>query len=158
MTKRVERAFAGQTLSATRYNRLVDAINEQIDAAAGSVGTDPGFRPREIIAVEIKALAAIIENPVYIDCVLPGESANVDAVVYRLNLPQIYTETSRVGVSYLYTDLNTRTATSAGQTDETQFLTPPLTVGEIVAGWDDYGTWRMLGDGRMWAVDPPASP
>lgn len=76
-------------------------------------------------------------------------------------LPPLYTELSRPfpagTVTYVYTDINTRTASGAAGPNETQLLTPPILAGEIIATeWSDANVaYVMLGDGRMWGVDPP---
>lgn len=67
-------------------------------------------------------------------------------------LPPIFTETARGAITFVYSDLNNRTATE-GPTVETQQITPSLIVGEAVqaAYFSELDIWQFISDGRMWA-------
>ena len=153
---RAPRFFRGQKLGATALNRLSDAANAANAAAVGAVGFNPGFLPHTTVRLAIQSFGA----PGFIMCTLPGQTGNGSARIWTVELPPVYTEPSRnfggsIGnVTYVYTDHNTRTAT--GSTTETQYLTPPLILDEVIEARDENSVFRMLGDGRMWAVDPPA--
>ena len=130
MTRRARPFYAGQRIQALRdpLNRLVRAINEQpgggraaVPAAAASV------------ALEIKALGATT-----LTCVDPGNDAS--AREYTVAVPPTFTEASRGGVSYVYTDINNRTADGT----ETQKLTPEYIVGDTIRA-----AWRLDGDGSL---------
>ena len=150
MKERLYFVQAGDPISADAYNRMVRNNNLALRA-------DHAPQPDEYLLVaqvaEIQAFDTINR---LLHCVEPGASE-----VFDVRLPELYTEASRdfgtpIGiVNYAYVDLNERNATG-GSPAEQQFLTPPLVIGEIIlvefaAGTDDY---VMVGDGRMWAVDP----
>ena len=78
--------------------------------------------------------------------------------------------TARDGVTYVYTDSQTRTASKSGETDELQRVTPKYLVGDrievtIVRGLTlitqvDEQRGRPIDknvDGRAWAAEPPSS-
>lgn len=77
-------------------------------------------------------------------------------------------ETSRDGVTYVYTDSQTRTASKAGETDETQRVTPGYLVGDYIEATTHRGPSGVAEvdsqrgapidsnvDGRAWAAEPP---
>lgn len=154
-TKLVEQFVAGERLGATRLNRIVDEIN---NAAAerepfGSVAVEARDGARSFVRLEVKAFA----QPDLV-CVLPGEAANPSAREYTVKLPTIFIESTRdIGlaspVTYVYSSVNTRTASSPGETNETQVITPPFVVGEVVEVFaTDAGTYQVSTDGRFWGV------
>ena len=154
--KRATRFVAGQTIGATQLNRVVDLANELASSPAGSRAIDPLFTTP--FDLEIKALGTTA--PYTLTCVYPGESANSNAFEWTISTPALFNEPSRdfggaIGVvNYTYTNINTRTAT--GGTTETQYVTPPFVVGEViqVQALNEGAVFAMVPDGRMWAVDP----
>lgn len=147
MARRIERLYRGQKIKGLRkpLNRLITQAN---DGTLEVVlrGTDEGLIPDRLLVLEIKALGTLT-----LTCVGAGLAADPDAFQYEVTLPQIFTEASRDGIAYVYSDINTRLADGT----ESQELTPKFIVGEFVpCMWVDLGDsgfWRFMGDGRMWA-------
>lgn len=123
-------------------NRLVKRVNA--DPLGTSRATIPIAYPS--IELEIKTLGAST-----LTCVDPGAAADPQAREYTVVLPPTFTETSREGVSYTYTDINTRTADGS----ENQKMTPSYVVGDkIRAAYRFEGDGSLLDlniDGRQWA-------
>lgn len=152
MSQKLYQVKAGDPISASEYNRMTRAVNSFLQENHSPMAA-------QYAAVAQTAEIAVLDfaNSL-IQCIeTTGATDQFD-----VRLPELYTEASRafggtIGtVTYVYSDLNTRTATGTGD-PETQYLTPPLVVGEVIeimfaGGPDDY---VMLGDGRMWAIDPP---
>ena len=147
MTRRVSRFFRGQSIRDLRLplNRLVEQVNAgNIEGYASQANQD--FVGERHLVLEIKML-----NPSDLICVLPTLAAEPLAFQYTVSLPDIFTEASRGGVNYTYTDINNRQADGS----ENQQLTPEFVVGEnihcVFIDDNTQGYWLFVGDGRMWA-------
>lgn len=145
---RLRRFARGTPVTALRndLNKIVDRLNGS-DVPSGSVAL-LGFPPVPLMQLEIRAL-----NASTLTCHLPGQALNPSAQTWKVELPPTLTESSRDGVSYVYTDINNRTADGA----EVQKLTPiyilddTVYVATIVAT----GTYVDVNvDGRQWARVP----
>ena len=145
-----QRVSRGERITADATNRLVDKVNA---IARPNLAQVPAAIPAQ--RTRFLQIADIDPANTYIQCVHLGAVSDP----FQVNLPNIYIETQRdfggtIGlVTYVYTDRNTRTAT--GTSTETQFLTPPLVIGEVIQVAPVEEFFLMLPDGRMWAVDPP---
>lgn len=77
-------------------------------------------------------------------------------------------ETSRNGVTYVYTDSQTRTASKSGEDNEVQRVTPDYLVGDWIEATTQRGITGIAEvdeqrgapidsnvDGRAWAAEPP---
>lgn len=155
MSIKVRKVQAGDSISARQINDLVDRAN-------ATVLDIPTAQPDDVPALQLMLLEieTLDDVNVLVECKLPFGATHTDR--WQVYLPQIYTESQRtftVGgtVSYIYGTLNSRTASNGSDPDELQRLTPPLVVGERIAVWWDpeQARWTMLGDGRMWAIEPP---
>ena len=152
----LDRFYAGQTLGAGRLNRIVDNLN---DVRQQTFSITPTELDRDtFVVLEIKTLEF---NPTSLTCVYPGMGATGGAEEFTVILPLHFTESSRdIGlaspVTYVYSDINTRTASSPGETAENQTITPPLIVGELIfASPASNGNLLMWADGRYWGVASP---
>lgn len=138
---------SGQPVRALRnpLNKIVNEVNRNSLGirSLNIVRTPPIWK------VEIKTL-----NASDMICVLIGESANNDAIEFTVIPPPTFTETSREGVTYAYTNINTRTADAT----ENQELTPKYVVGDELRIMEDFesdGSYIDLNiDGRQWAKVP----
>lgn len=148
MPRRVQRFSSGQPVGGPRgirgqLNQIVDIVNRR-DRAAPL----PVVGVCQIIEVEIKTL-----NADTLTCIDPGATEPTSRE-YTVELPPTFTEASRGGVSYVYSDLNHRTADGT----ENQELTPVYVVGDMLSiRLRDVGDgdWRDTNDdGRQWAKVP----
>ena len=146
MAEYAKRWSAGESLSAAKLNKTVDLVNRLVRSVPTGATPQPVARNNVILRLEIKS---IDDGARAMVGVFPGATPSVDQVAYTITLQPIFTETSRGGVTYAYTGLNTRTADAT----ENQEITPPFVVGETVYCIYDPVTAAMLfmGDGRMWA-------
>lgn len=155
-----KRVAAGDQVHTADHNQLVTAVQY---ATQGAVGSDPS-RPRES-AIRLFDVSIIVQptgggatTAGFLQCLNNGATVGN---TFPVLLPPIYTELSRPftsgTVTYVYSDINTRVASGAAGPDETQLLTPPLLVGEVIqASWSSVNlAYLMQGDGRMWGTDPP---
>lgn len=154
--RRLSRFRVGQRVENLRpqLNALVDAANGSPDPA-GPSGSLVGFIPQRILVLEIRILLSDIVDPTLslLECALPGQQLNPSAQKWQVSLPWTFTPLSRDGVTYVYTDLNNRTADGT----ESQQLTPTYLVQDLImVGEFEQGTaWRDLNiDGRQWAKLP----
>lgn len=152
MSGRIQRFTRGQQISSARpqLNQLVDAAN-RARGPAGPAGTAPGFVPQRIISVQIRNLDTPAAGQ--LECTIDSFSLNPSLLVYVVNPPWTLTEASRAGVSYVYTDINNRTADGT----EVQKLTPEYILNDwlMIAEYEQGGIWRDLNiDGRQWAKVP----
>jgi len=154
--RRVSRFHVGQKVANLRpqLNALVDAVNGPADTF-GPRGTLPGFIPQRILVLEIRAFVPDLVDPTLsiLECALPDQQLNPSAQKWDVSLPWTFTVLSRDGVSYVYTDINNRTADGT----EVQQLTPQYLVQDLImVGEFEQGTaWRDLNiDGRQWAKVP----
>lgn len=156
--RQIQQFRARENLSARRLNRIVDTVNSLTGDGFGSSVATP-IVPRQITELSIKSLQFIPPGAgSYLVCTPRGASDEPDAIELAIFLPFIYTLSADPtrGITYTYTDINTRTASDGGTNpDETQHLTDPLRVGEVVHAIEvEDGIFEMLGDGRFWGVDP----
>ena len=137
--------LAGELLSARKMDRLA----AQAWPGTGQTGVSAagGLVPYALQRLQVNQLDSANRQ---MTCILPGQTPT--AAVFTVDLPEIFTETSRGIETYVYTGLNTRTAT-AGEVVELQEITPPFVVGEIIMVQyvSEVGQYRFQGDGRMWA-------
>ena len=67
---------------------------------------------------------------------------------YDVLVPETFYETDREGITYTYTDVNTRTANPGAHTE---LLTPKYLVADVIIALFLRGVWRDLNiDGRQW--------
>lgn len=154
--RRVSRFRGGQQVANLRpqLNALVDAVNGPPDTS-GPRGTLPGFIPQRILVLEIRAFLPNLVDPTLsrLQCSLADQQLNPSAQTWDVSLPWTFTDLTRGGVSYVYTDINNRTADGT----EVQQLTPQYIVQDLImVGEFEQGTaWRDLNvDGRQWAKVP----
>ena len=153
MSTRIQRFARGQPIASARpqLNQIIDTVNRNI-APQGPAGTAPGFVAQRVVVVEIRAFPEIGQ----IQCVTTGQVNNLNPAVqtYTVLPPWTLTEASRQGtVSYVYTDINNRTADGT----EVQQLTPEYLVFDLlmIAEYEQGGIWRDMNiDGRQWAKVP----
>lgn len=144
----VDRFLPGQPVGGPNGIRhRLNIMADEIRKTSGPVG--PASVPQNafpIFQVEIKTLETD-----ELTCVDVGAGSDMDAEEFKVSLPETFTETSRDGVNYTYTDINTRVADGT----ENQELTPKYIVGDKI-----YITWTEVGDngwldinvdGRQWA-------
>lgn len=147
MTRRARTFYTGQWISDLRdpLNRLVKVVNTGVEGSS----MPGGLTFYATVALEVKTL-----NASTLTCVDPGAAAEQDAREYTVELPPTFTEASREGVAYVYTDINNRTADGT----ETQRLTPTYVVGDIIrAAYRLEGDGSLIDmniDGRQWAKLP----
>jgi len=151
VTRILPRFVAGQNVTAMRapLNRIVDRVNKLSENPAGPAGADPGFLAHTTLLLEIQTL-----NAANLTCIIPDPAPDPTADLYVVELPQTFNETSRGGVTYVYTDINNRTADGT----EVQQLTPSYIVGDLVVATSvlDGQFWIDMNiDGRQWARVPP---
>jgi len=149
VSKRIPRVVAGTNVNRLRQplNRIIDRVNSNSEVLAGPVGALEGTGATTLLLVEIKTL-----NAANLICVLPG-TADPEEYDYEVELPQTFNESSRGGVTYVYTDINNRTADGT----EVQQLTPIYIVGDLlmISEANDGQFWIDLNvDGRQWAKVP----
>lgn len=156
MSTRIQRFRRGQQIASARpqLNQLVDAINRD-DRLAGPAGSAPGFAPQRVLSVQIRNLD--LPGAGQLQCTIDSFSLDPNLLVYVVLPPRTITESSRAGVSYVYTDINNRTADGT----EVQQLTPEYILNDwlLIAEYERGGIWRDLNiDGRQWAKVPDAPP
>ena len=145
MDRRPQRWRQGDALSARKLNTTVDTV---IAATRGVLGPQPGFpQAGRVHLLEIKTL-----NADTLLCTQPGETATVGAEEWIVDLPDVFTETTRGTTTYTYTDINTRQASDGGATED-QEITPSFITGEQILAVEipDFDKLLFLSDGRMWA-------
>ena len=148
MTRRLQQFVRGTPISEIRgsLNRIVDAVNEINAPVSGSTPTR-NATPL-LLLLEIRIL-----NANTLTCAFPGQQLNPAAQTWEVKLPPTFTETSRDGVSYVYTDINNRTADGA----EAQKLTPIYLVQDLILVQQISYTGELYDlniDGRQWARVP----
>lgn len=120
----------------------IRAILEQVQRNSATSGRLATARTLARLAyVEIKAFDTVERT---LTCVPVG----LIEPEYTVHPPVTFTEDSRGGITYTYTDTNNRTADGA----ETQQLTPLYVIGDPIGIFFDGTAWRDLNvDGRQWA-------
>ncbi len=108
----------------------------------------------------------------YLECVRIWRGVDVGTETVYVARPERMraTEVSRDGVTYVKVDSQTRTASKAGETDETQRVTPAYLVGDLIEVTISRGLTGIAvvdqqrgrpidvnADGRAYASDPPAA-
>ena len=148
--RRIPRLVRGGSIAGSRLtlNRLIDEVNARGEPSGGVPGGN--FTPF-MMYLEVHALVS--GTPSTLTCRLPGQSANASAREFTVQLPQTFTETSRGAVTYVYTDINNRTADAT----EVQKMTPEYLVGDFILayqlGYSDK-MYDVNADGRQWAKVP----
>lgn len=146
--RRIQRFRSGQRVANLRQplNRLVDALN--VDDTP-TTNRAPLVIPQQVIVVEIKLL-----NLDSLACVDVGEGLNPAGRSYLVDLPFTFHPATRDGVSYVYADINNRTADGT----EVQQLTPQyMVLDQIWVAWIPGGDGSYIDlnvDGRQWAKVP----
>lgn len=146
---RLRRFTSGQPVRSLRnpLNAIVDRLNGD-DTPRGSTGAYQGLLPQAVIRLQIRDI-----NTSDLTCVVPGNVLQPSAQTWTVTLPPTLTESSRDGVSYVYTDINNRTADGT----ETQKMTPLYIINDYVyvATVVAEGAYVDLNvDGRQWARVP----
>ena len=149
---KIQRFVRGEQIANTRpkLNALVDAVNRDL-SARGSVGPQSLF-PGSFLWLEIRVLVPG-GPPWQLECSLPGQQLNPSAEKWLVDPPPTFTPATRNGVTYVYTDINNRTADGT----EVQQLTPLYLVQDLIAvvNLEEGTNWRDLNiDGRQWAAVP----
>lgn len=151
--KPLRKVASGDRVGTSDHNKIVAAV---IDSRNGAFGSQPV--PTRDAAIRLFEVISIDSPNSVLNCRNAGA---LSGDTWAVLLPPIYTELSRPlpggTVTYVYTSINARTASRAGDTDESQLLTPPILVGEVIkAEWSATNlAYLMQGDGRMWGVDSP---
>lgn len=148
--RRLPRLVRGGSIAGSRLtlNRLIDEVNAR---GVSSGGVPGGNYTPLILQLEIRILNT--GPPATLTCALPGQQLNPSAQQYTVALPLTFTETSRDGVSYVYTDINNRTADAT----EVQKMTPIYLVQDLILVMQLGHTGVMYDlnvDGRQWARVP----
>ena len=140
---------SGQPVTSLRQplNDLIRQVNDLTNLPGGPrVATS--LLPNTLRVFEIKAFGA---GPDFeMTCVLPGQSANVDAQEWTVYPPYTFVVTSRDGVSYSYADINNRVADGT----DSHEMTPKYLVGDrLLAVYEPVENrfYDVNVDGRMWA-------
>lgn len=128
-TRRTPRTSRGRVIRARFLNDLVDAANE-----------DQGVRaPRETAStasaesVTLRRAEIVSVGVGYLYCQDPDVGQGDDARrTFYVAMPPLFRATTHDGVTYAYTDGNTRTASKDGETDETHVLTPRYVAGDML--------------------------
>lgn len=116
--------------------------------------------------VMLHAVAEIF--PDYLECLRVWRSTTLGSeIVYVARPARLRSELSRDGVTYVYTDAQTRTASKAGETDELQLVTTGYLVGDLIEVTVSRGATGIPQvdeqrgrpidtnvDGRAWATVP----
>ena len=147
MAQLAPRWRAGEKISARKLNTQAGQVDELFrNTGLGASALVPGTG--QIGVFEIDGLDTGNRRLV---CIVPGMSGDPNRALFTVELPQLFIESSRGSFNYSYTGFNTRNVT--GGATETQEITPPFEVGEIVmVATVDYGLgYLFVGDGRMWA-------
>lgn len=146
--KRVASFVRGDSVQVRpKLNAIVERLNQDT-APIGAAGANLGFLPHNILVLEVRVL-----NAADLTCTLPGQSLNGSAKTWTVTPPWTFTESSRNGISYVYSSINERTADGT----EAQELTPLYMIGDFLAvGEYEQGlVWRDMNvDGRQWAAIP----
>lgn len=146
MTKRAP-AFGRDTprVFKSKLNTLSDQVNKSVQISS-SVLKSPARMTYQALLVEV----VVINNAnQYLEC---RDFASAAGATFPVLLPPVFTQTSRGAISFVYSDLNTRTATESAVV-ETQEITPVFIVGEILqaAYMSSIDAYMFISDGRMWA-------
>ena len=146
--KRIQRFRSGQRVSKLRLplNRIVEALN--IDDTP-TTDRAPGVIPQQAILVEVRLV-----NLDTLTCIDIGEQLNPSGRAYNVELPYTFDVASRDGITYVYADLNNRTADGT----EVQQMTPRYIVqDQLWVLWMPGGDGSYIDlnvDGRQWAAVP----
>lgn len=162
--RRLQRTSRGSRIRASFLNDFVDAANEgQGIRAPRDLGGDG------LSTITIRRAEIVTIGVGYLLCRDPDIGQGEDARTrFYVAMPSLFRATSHDGVSYAYTDGNTRTASKSGETDETHLITPRYVEGDMImaASPVNFGSgltgivatgvpveWIDLNlDGRAWAV------
>ena len=162
----VRKGKRGDAITATRWNQLVDPINDSLRAATGS-------RPVSPVKAAKPTHQRFRVKSVGIDVLICREwdGTTEGAIDVNVALPYLLQRTpfdgnTRNGVTYTYTNNFTRTA-SDGSTVETQRITPDyvvddeivaVAVGTVLGGFNEITSdWIDANlDGRAWAAEASA--
>lgn len=165
--QRAVRVAFGQAISARNTDQYRRAI-ESINAARLSIRTS-AQRPWSESMVHV--ILGVFGD--YIACARLWRNSAVGDATVNVARPKLLraSETDRDGVTYVYTDPQTRTASKAGETDELQIVTPNYLVGDFLevhvirgkTGIPEVDAQRGSPidanvDGRAWAAVPPVTP
>ena len=129
-------------------NSLIEQVNKTTSLLGGAQTPLADKPPKQLLLIEIKTL-----NAANLTCVVPGQSAAPEAFEYTVELPQTFNESNREGVTYVYTNINNRTADGTEQ----QRLTPTYVVGDLImvaSFTEGTGYIDINIDGRQWAKLP----
>ena len=118
---------------------------------------------------ELMLHSVTVINDDYLECVRVWRGSTLGTDVVFVARPKRLrgSETARDGVTYVLTDPQTRTASKAGETDETQRVTPDYLVGDLIEVTISRGLTGVAQvdaqrgrpvdanvDGRAWAAEP----
>ena len=153
MTTRSQRLrfVVGEQLSARKMNLLA---GQAFPGRGTTGGRSTGTEAEVLFQVEIKSINHVTRE---LTCTQPGMTATGGAEEWVVELPSIFTETSRATTpaqtfTYSATDINARDAND-GTTTESQEITPGFVLNELImiAGFSEETVFRFVADGRMWA-------
>lgn len=150
-------------IKADHLNRLVEYVNNAHPGVAAPRRYARAFGKGSAAQVRLCTIISLADD--YMICAIArGESEGTQFYVAKPpNLRQSFT--SHDGLTFSYTDSNTREADDGNDTED-QELVPPYTVGDeiavigpvntgVVIGTDSEATWLDLNVwGRMWGVTP----
>ena len=163
--KRPRRITSGQAIRARDQEDKRVAVLAFIQQTSNALLV---ARPRPWAEAMVHEIVAIQGD--YLECrrVWRGTDRGIEPVYVARPARLRTSETSRDGVTYVYTDNQTRTASKSGETDETQIVTPGYLVGDFIEVTVSRGVTGVTivdeqrgrpidnnVDGRAWAAVPP---
>ena len=127
-------------------------------------------KPRPWAEMMLHSVVTIQDD--YLECVRLWRGVTLGSqTVFVAKPDRLRNEASRDGVSYIYANTQERTASKAGETDETQIVTPNYLVGDLIRVTISRGDTGIAQvdqqrgrpidanvDGRAWATIPPVTP
>lgn len=126
---RTQRTSTGRVIRARFLNELVDAAN----ATQGVRAPREALSTSGPVPMTLRRAEIVTVSVGYLLCTDPdiGQGAEARRTFY-VAMPSLFRATAHDGVTYVYTDGNTRTASKSGETDETHVLTPSYVAGDMI--------------------------
>lgn len=141
----IKKPLAGDPIRARDQRRLLAEV-ENNSLALRDAGLLSQSRRLLVVVFQVKFLL----NPGEITAQINGDPAPIP-VNYIVHCDETFSELSRDGVTYVYTDFNTRVADGT----ENQVLVPSLNVDDTFIGMRVQDQWRVIDlGGRQWAAVP----
>ena len=162
--RRPRQVRRGQEIRARDQQEKRDALIQAFQRARNSLFVQ---RAQPWAHSMLHEITAIQDD--YLECVRIWRGGTQGAATVFVAKPKrLRNELSRDGVTYVYADFQTRTASKSGETDETQRVTPVYLVGDFIEVEVSRGLTGITEvdeqrghpidknvDGRAWAAEPP---